>query len=95
MYFRSFILDLLKKREQKATAKLKNFLNAIDVRRLSEDQVNFCVEDLTEKDLHMSLRIMQNDKSPGNADLTNKFYETTWDELKEVFADSVKKAKEK
>ena len=38
---------------------------------------------------------MENDKSPGNDDLTKEFYETFWNELKEIFADSVLEAKEK
>ena len=38
---------------------------------------------------------MQNDKSPGNDDLTKEFYETFWNKLKEIFVDSVLEAKEK
>ena len=37
---------------------------------------------------------MQNDKSPGNDGLTKEFYETFWDDLKEIFVDSVREAKE-
>ena len=37
---------------------------------------------------------MQNDKSPGNDDLTKELYETFLDDLKEIFVDSVKEAKE-
>ena len=37
---------------------------------------------------------MQNDKSPGNNALTKEFYETFWDELKEIFVISVREAKE-
>ena len=32
---------------------------------------------------------MQNDKSPGNDGLAKEFYETFWNELKEIFIDSV------
>ena len=37
---------------------------------------------------------MQNDKSPGNDGLTKEFFETFWDDLKEVFVNSVREAKE-
>ena len=45
----------------------------LDVPKLSEDQVKLCEEDLTKKDSLQSLRIMQNDKSPGNDGLTKMF----------------------
>ena len=36
---------------------------------------------------------MQSEKTPGNSGLTKKFYETFWNELKEIFVDSVKEKK--
>ena len=38
---------------------------------------------------------MQNDKSLGTYGVTKEFYETFWNELKEIFVDSVSGAKEK
>ena len=38
---------------------------------------------------------MQNDKCPGTDGLTKEFYDTFWNELKEIFVDSVLDAKEK
>ena len=38
---------------------------------------------------------MQNDKTPGNDGLTKEFHETFWNELKEIFIDSVSETKEK
>ena len=58
------------KNANKKLAKIKDFPNAIDVPKLSEDQVKIFEEDLTEKDLCRSLRSMQNDKSQGNNGLT-------------------------
>ena len=37
---------------------------------------------------------MQNDKSAGNDGLTKKFYENFWEELKEMFINSLREAKE-
>ena len=37
---------------------------------------------------------MPNNRSPGNDDLTKEFYETFWDDLKEIFVNSVREAKE-
>ena len=37
---------------------------------------------------------MQNDKSPRNGGLTKKFYETFWDDLKEIFVNSIRGFKE-
>ena len=93
-HIKDFYEALFKKREQKTTAEIKDFLNVIDVPKLSEDQVKLCEEDLTEKDLYKSLRSMQNDKSPGNDGLTKEFYETFWDDLKEIFVNSVRESKE-
>ena len=38
---------------------------------------------------------MENGKSPGNNGLTKEFYETFWNELKEIFIESVSESKEK
>ena len=38
---------------------------------------------------------MQNNKSPTKDGLTREFYETLWNELKEIFIDSVSETKEK
>ena len=38
---------------------------------------------------------MQSDKYPGNDGLTKEFYETFWNELKEIFVDTVSETKEK
>ena len=48
-YIKDFYETLFKKQEQKPIVEIKDFLNVIDVPKLSEDQVKLCEEDLTEK----------------------------------------------
>ena len=45
--------------------------------------------------LYNSLKSKQSDNSPGNGGLTKEFYETFWNEQKEIFVDSASEAKEK
>ena len=59
-------------------AEIKDFLNALDVPNLSEDQVKLCEKDLTKKDLYKPLRSMQNDKLPGKDGLTKEFTKRFW-----------------
>ena len=75
----------LKNEKKKTTTKIKDFSNVMDISKLFEYQVKLCEEDLTEKDLYKSLKSMQNGKSPENDGLTKEFYETLWDDLKEIF----------
>ena len=56
---------------------------------------NFVMKNLTGEDLYNFLKSMQSDKSPGNNGLTKEFYEMFWNEMKEIFVDSVSEAKEK
>ena len=75
-HIKDFYEILFKKHKQKTKAKIKDFLNAIAVPKLFEDQVKLCEEHLTERDLYKSLRSMKNNKSLGNDGLTKGFYET-------------------
>ena len=90
-----FYETLFKKRKQKTTTEIKNFLRHLNISKLPEDKSKFCEEDWTEKDLNDSLKSMQNGKSPGNDALTKEFYETFRNKLKEIFVDSVWETKEK
>ena len=75
-----------KNRKQSKT-EIKSFLSHINIPKLSVDKAKLCQEDLTEKDLYDNL--IENDKYRSNDTLTKEFYETFWNELKEIFIDSV------
>ena len=61
---------------------------------ISNDFFNLCENDLTEDEILISLKSMQNNKTPGNDGLTKEFYKTFWNEIKQFFLKSVKQAKE-
>ena len=53
-----------------------NFLNTLDIPKLSTDHIILCDVELTEQDLYDSMKSMKNDKSSGNDGLTKEFYVT-------------------
>ena len=70
-HIKKFYEKLFKKREQTTAIEKKIFFL-----KLSENQTKLREVDLTKKDLYISLKNMQNDKSPDNDGLTKEFYET-------------------
>ena len=94
-HIREFYETLFKTGEQKNAIEMETFFSDDDIPKFSEDQAKLCEENLTKKDFYNSLKRMQSDKSPGNDGLTKEVYETFWNELKEIFIDSVSEAKEK
>ena len=56
---------------------------------------DLCDKDLSESELYIALLGMENNKSPGNDDLTKEFYVFFWDEIKEIFINSSRTALEK
>ena len=66
-----------------------------DTPKLSIYQIILCDIELTEKDLHDSMKSMENDKSPRKNGLTKEFYETFWDDIKATLISSIKQAKKR
>ena len=92
---RMFYEQLFKKTICNANSKIVSFLDNISLPVINIDFFNQCENDLTENKLLISLKSMQNNKTPGNDGLTKEFYETFWNEIKHVFLKSLKQAKEK
>ena len=70
-------------------------MDNISLPLINNEFFNLCENDLTEDELLISLKSMQNNKTPGNDGLTKEFYETFWNEIKYVFLKSLKQVKEK
>ena len=60
---------------------------------LNFTEINECDNELSEKELYISLMSMQNNKSPGNDGLTKEFFVTFWEDIKDVFLNSCRTAK--
>ena len=80
----SFYEALFKSQSFKNVSEIEKFLCGITTPSLNNDQINLCEKDLSETDLYNAMKNMQNNKSPGNDGLTNKFYEGFWDEINEL-----------
>ena len=90
---RIFYEQLFKKTIGNANSKIVSFLDNISLPVINNDFFNLCENDLTEDELLISLKSMQNNKTPGNDGLTKEFYETFWNEIKYIFLKSPKQAK--
>ena len=91
---RMFYEQLFKKTICNANSKIVSFLDNISLPVINNDFFNLCENDLTEDELLISLKSMQNNKTPGDG-LTKESYEAFWNEIKHVFLKSLKQAKEK
>ena len=70
-----------------------NFLNDITIPSLTTEQSLSCEGNLIKKEIYNSLISFENNKSPGNDGLTNEFYCTFWDDIKDTFMKSLKESK--
>ena len=52
-----------------------------------------CEDEITEDNLPVALKSIPNNKTPGNDDLSKQFYENFWEDIKDVFINSLKQAK--
>ena len=75
-------MKLFKKTICTANSKIVSFLDNISLSVINSDFFNLCENDLTEDELLISLKSMQNNKTPGNDGLTKEFYKTFWNEIK-------------
>ena len=81
----NFYESPLKKGDSKPPSQINDFLDKVQLPKLNITEINECGNELSEKELDMSLMSMQNNKSPGNDGLTQEFFVTFWEDIKDVF----------
>lgn len=85
-----FYSNLFQRKSTKTLAECDNFLENIDVPKISAQQKLSCEQDISIDELKDSLFSMHKKKTPGNDGLSSEFYIEFWDLLKGTFFDSVK-----
>ena len=75
-----------------SNALIQDYLNRIEIPKLTKEQSQKCEGEITEEELLKALKKMPNNKSPGNDGITKEFYEAFWDDLKTPLLLSVNKA---
>ena len=91
---RMFQGQLFKKIICNTNFKIVSFLDNTSLPVINNDFFKLCENDLTEDELLISLKSMQNNKLSGSDGLTKGFYETFWNEIRYVFLKSLKQVKE-
>ena len=85
----SFYSNLFDRKISKTETECKNFLDTLNIPTISEQHKLECEKALSLEDLETSLFKMSIGKSPGNDGLSVEFYKTFWDDIKNVFFESV------
>ena len=68
-----------------SNALIQDYLNRIEIPKLTKEQSQKCEGVITEEELLKALKKLPNNKSPGNDGITKEFYEAFWDDLKTLF----------
>ena len=87
-----FYKALLEPKINLSNALIQDYLNRIEISKLTKEQSQKCEGVITEEELLKDLKKIPNNKSPGNDGITKEFYEAFWDDLKTPILLSVNKA---
>ena len=92
---RNFYESLFEKGDSKRPSKINDFLDKVQLPKLNISETNECNNELPEKELYISLMSMHNKKSPENDGLTKEVFVTFWEDVKDVFLNSCRTAKQR
>ena len=87
-----FYKSLFKNNIKKTLSEQINFLDSLQISKLSDNDCLLCEGELTESELYDALKNMPNNKSPGNDGLTKEFFLSFWDDIKNIYISSIRTA---
>ena len=89
--FECFYKNLFTEKSEFQKEDINAYLSQINIPILTEKQSQTCEGPITESELLNALKIMPNNKSPGNVGLTKEFHATFWEEIKIPLCNSITK----
>ena len=90
---KTFYENLFKQKSSPLTSSLNSYLENIQLPLINNEMFLDCEKEFALDELFLSMKSMENGKTPGNDGITKEFYETFWDELKFAFIKSINQAK--
>ena len=88
----NFYKTLLKEKLSISEECIQSFLDKVSLPKLNENQTLKCEGAMIECELLKAFTSMDNDKSPGNDDITKLFYIKFWDAVKEPLCASIQQS---
>ena len=89
---KGFLQKPFQKQHKKTLSEQTNFLDTLQISKLSDNDCLLCEGELTESELYDALKNMPNNKSPGNDGLTKEFFLSFWDDIKDIYISSIRTA---
>ena len=90
---KNFYENLFKQKSSLLTSSLNSYLENIQLPLINNEIFLDCEKEFALDELFLSMKSMENGKTPGDDRITKEFYETFWDELKFAFIKSINQAK--
>ena len=90
---KKFYENLFQKAMAKSISDIEMFLSDIHLPTISDENYNICEAEITGDNLLGALKSMPNHKTPGKDGLSKEFYETFWEDIEDVFINSLKQVK--
>ena len=88
-----FYSKLFEKKFELNIPDARDFLERLNLPKISEDHRNMCEQNITKDDLFESFSSMQGGKSPGNDGFEKEFYLAFWDSIGDQHFASINKSK--
>ena len=85
--------NLFQKTVAKSICDIEMFLSDIHLPTVCDEKYTICEAEITKDNLLVVLKSISNYKTPGNDGLSKEFYETFWEDVKDVFINLLKQAK--